>query len=237
VAWLVGTAAIIASDFFREQGRRWPILGMAATSLALAIGLSGIGLYIQFRRPHPASESVEFTAQPNQPAPSQTLTDQPKAAVPETQVLHRHYSGADQERFSELLFAMYDYINDNISPTQLEIHRLSTAPPSEQMFRRLDELRDKLAAARVHLGNLSERNGYYQDEITDVLGNGDPLNADIVAITNYIDLVSAVSPNPKDRAAKLIAPAAKAMHETNVTLGTWISQCLIRIKAKRNALQ
>lgn len=120
-----------------------------------------------------------------------TIAPAPTSVPP---ILHRHYSGSDRDRLSELLFTIYTYLNDNVSPPQLEIHRLSTAALTSQTAQRLGELRDKLSVAHRYLDDFAQANGYYRDEITDVLTVGDPLNADIVAINNYIDVILAEPP-------------------------------------------
>jgi hypothetical protein len=212
----------IASTLERQAGTRrlGPLILMA---FGLAVFGAGVAWYFW-----PSSPHVEVAG--NNIIPSELSG----GASP---VLHRHYVGADRERLSELLFTMYNYIDKNISPQQLDVHRLSSGPGTTQTVARLSDLRDKLKVARTYLGDFSQTNTYYQNEIEDVLGNRDLLYADMVAIDNYIDLVSAVSADPQDRAAKLIAPAIQRLHEANVDLGTWISQCVTRIKAKRDALQ
>jgi hypothetical protein len=111
---------------------------------------------------------------------------QPKATTPKNRILHRHYVGADRDHFSELLFTMYKYIEDDVSPPQLEIHRLSSGPATAETAGRLAELRDKLRAAHRQEEKFQSSNGYFQDEVMDILTASDPLTADIAAINNFI---------------------------------------------------
>jgi hypothetical protein len=231
VAWFLGTAAIIISDVFRERNQRWPVVGMSAASILLAIMLSGIGKYIDLHRPRAiaAADPIQLKA------PSGAVTAQ--IPIHESSVLHRHYEADDRARLSELLFTVYNFLNNTISPLQLEIYRLSNAPSTAETMKRLKEMSDNLESSRHYLDNLVQANGYYRDEIQDVLGVGDPLNADITAVNNYVDAISAVPPDPQDRAARIVEPSVKVLREENVNLGNWVSEANHHINAKRDALE
>jgi hypothetical protein len=228
VRWLLIFAWPFATLAVWEFARTWGLPKQIKWLTGSGSVLAGVGLVALYLLLAPATSFVPSiqTQQAGETPPQQ------KAPV-----LHRRYETNDRARLQELLFNTYTYLSDTVSPLQLEIFKKSEEQPTEKMVSRLSELRDTLKLSHDYLDDFSQRNSYYRDEITDVLTVSDPLNADIMAIDNYIAVISASAGVPQDRMARITEKDRTELRKTNTTLGNWISECLGRINAKRDALQ
>jgi hypothetical protein len=165
-----------------------------------------------------------------------------EAAVPS--LLHR-YEEDDRKRLSGAMFDLYELLNKRVSPAQLEVHKITSGflyrvgnEGSQFIIDKLLELRDIFFRVRDELiDSFIPGNHYYADEIQDILSNKDPLNAELAAIDDYVSALGAILSEPQERLIKMMGPYQDKLREVNFSLGNWVGDCNVRIKAKRNELQ
>src|ERR1700730_2648858 len=166
------------------------------------------------------------------------------SAMPTSLALRRHYGEDDGKRQSAALYDLYKLLNDRISPTQLAVHEALRGLPyrikaegSESTKKKLSELRTVFSTIRDYLiDHFMQGNHYYADEIQDITNDKDLLNAEIVALDNYVAVVDTIAAATPEN-LRLLEPYQAVLRDANFDLGSWVSRCNERIKAKRNALQ
>jgi hypothetical protein len=171
-------------------------------------------------------------------------TPVPQAVMPTPSALRRHYEMDDRRRLSVVFYNLYTLINENVSPLQVEVHESLRVLPhrlrsgrSEPIKRRLSELREAFSAVRSELiERFMSGSHYYYDEIEDITSNRDHLNAEIVALDNYISFIDLIPEKAPEKLINLIEPYQATLRDANFDLGSWVGQCNERIKSKRNAL-
>jgi hypothetical protein len=186
----------------------------------------------------------ESIVDPNVSSSSPTPAS-PAIASKVPSALRRHYEEDDRKRLSVVLYDLYTLLNESVSPPQLKVHEILRALPyrlhaegSESIKNTLAELRSVFSTARDTLiEQFMQGNHYYADEIQDITSNRDHLNAEIVALDNYISVIDVIAETTPDRLSMVLEPYNAAVRDANFDLGSWVGRCNERIKAKRNELQ
>jgi hypothetical protein len=215
----------------------------------LAAGLIGatasIGLTEALRWLNQREQTVSMaggnTSGPNNAAPvipTSTATPLPP--------LHRHYEEEDRKRLSAVLFDLYTFLNENVSPLQVEVHKiLRELPPhrvrsggATPIKARLSELRTAFAEARDDFyRRFKSGSHYYADEIEDITSNKDELMAELIALDKIIAFLGALPEKASQEFVHLMEPYQTSLRDTNFDLGSWVGRCNERIKTKRDALR
>jgi hypothetical protein len=210
-----------------------------------AIIFGGVYLTIAFIAP----SIIRHRRSPSTPAEIRESAEAPAApatisAASAPSLLHR-YEEDDRKRLSAVLHDLYELLNDRVSPAQLAVHEILRALPyriqaegSEPINKRLLALRTAFAAARDQLiEQFMQGSHYYADEIQDILSDKDLLNAELSAIDDLISVLGVIYGAPQEQFIKMLWPYQEKLRGVNFSVGTWVNECNVRIKAKRDSLQ
>jgi hypothetical protein len=168
-------------------------------------------------------------------------TIDPASPPPTGPVLLHHYADPqDRLGAAAKLRALYAILSEGIMPAQLKIHHILSDADAQVgtadlalTAQSIASLHDQLAALRQKIEADFVPGNLYSDEVWDVLGNKDPLNADMVALGAYLD---ALRTNPTAEQKRLLSPTLNAARQANLDAGNWASQCIVRARAKLDAL-
>jgi hypothetical protein len=156
-------------------------------------------------------------------------------------ILLRNYpDSVDRQGLRAALRKLYVILSEGFIPSQAAIHAAiddafdrsgGVFLPAE--IKRLQALQDGIADARKTIIDGFVNGNLYSDEVWDILGNGDPINADIVALGNYI---TALKAKPTKEQMALIAPVRDVAKDANFKAGTWADACIKATRRKLDAV-
>jgi hypothetical protein len=226
----------------------WWVRAVAGAILGAAIlgGLPALWKWSKEKELAHSPSTVGAPAQPEQTASAGSLAAGSKVpSVEAVGSLHRHYSSMDRDRLSAVLFDLHTLLNETVMPAQLEVHQTLSEFPALVRSQGMQTAKARLSASRTvftdarndYIRRFKSGSHYYADEIEDITSNKDEMNAEIVALDRYIEVLSALPENAQQNLIELMKPYEVSLRDANGSLGNWVVRCNERIKAKRDALQ
>jgi hypothetical protein len=208
-----------------------------ALHYGIPVALVAVGLWLFLR-----------TGRKIKPNDNVTGTTAPRKSIANSAAqltLRRHYEESDRKRLSGVLYDLYTLLNENVSPPQVAVHEILRELPyrirsgeSGPIKARLSELRTAFYSTRDELiQSFMLGSHYYADEIEDITSNRDELSAEIWSLDQYIAILDAIPEKAPEALINLLQPHQATLRDANFELGSWVSRCNERIRAKRNALQ
>ncbi|MEA2818908.1 MAG: hypothetical protein QOJ86_912 [Bradyrhizobium sp.] len=158
-------------------------------------------------------------------------------------LLRKYPSDVDKEALRTIFRDISTLVNDEVSPAQLEVHKLLDMipqkigePAAEAGIKRFAEIRVQFEKIRNGLYAKYVTGKYHADEAWDILQNTDALYGEINALDQYVELGRVVQSGDSGKLVRALVEPRKALEKTNGDLGNWVGECLKRIQTKRDAL-
>lgn len=203
--------------------KQWPIPALLVIGLAL-LTTSWLRVPHASHTAHPA---------PEKRAPAQTQPISP----------FKGFSQSDKDRFGDVLFWLQKWALNGIEPslqnTVQSVTQLQYSV-SKANIDAVDNNVSAIAALMTQLDKFRVANGYYSDQIQQVLGNDSPLVfylADLQRLTAALEPVKRMSDQDLGSSDKLMWMAVADARMNQGGADQWFSQFLQRIEAAKKALR
>lgn len=151
-----------------------------------------------------------------------------------------HYDARDRQIVRDALRELNTMLRD-LAQVQVNVHAVAGRvrgsvgrPKSGEVVFALTSAKDYFEETRLRIGQRFENGRDDGNEAWAILGAGDPLNREIVAIEGVLKVMKSLSQSPD--MSEFVESALSLLLTANAQLGDWISASLPRIDARRKEL-
>ena len=161
------------------------------------------------------------------------------AAAERPILLHSYADDVDRKQIWEHLREASRLIHDEVSPTQLAIHRIvSNSSVVADAPDALMKANERLNAVRAYLLRTFPGGRQHSDEMWDALGSTDGLFAAMEGLrTNIPEAKALQSIADTEQRRRILAKLQAPVLEANGRLGQWVGDAAKRVNLKLKALE